>query len=283
MDGKATLVASDLHYGDSGQLYHTLEECMGRAVARLAATKAKEREVVINGDAVAGKGVYRGQESQNAIQGGAEQVWFAARDIKRWQEVAKANRWVIIRGNHDHANKENLASQLVVSLKLLGIPSIYRARSYVGNFAPKGAPLCSYDAQHGFGASSYYANSYEGIRECWRLYIERAQKDEVLLARFLRAHTHWLNVGQVVGLGVAIDTTGGWHRQERDKLPSDTRNTGVLLYTHDGQALRIETIEAQRKLLLEETDDACLHYRTMAAAAEALTEMTAWAKCEGLA
>ena len=85
-----------------------------------------------------------------------------------------------------------------------------------------------------------------------------------------------------MGLGVAIDTTGGWHRQERDKLASDTRNTGLLVYLHDGEALDIVTVEADRKLLLADTNNPGLHYETMAAAAAAMQKVTAWGHFRGL-
>jgi hypothetical protein len=280
---KATLDISDMHYGDSAQLLGTLRECMGRAIGVVRSWQPDEIEVVLNGDAVAGRGVYRDQGMQNAIQFGAEQVWFAAYDIYNWQKTLRAGRWVVVKGNHDHAHKENLASQLVAVLRLLGVNAVYFPRAYVGNFAQDdGDGAIWFDAQHGFGASSYYANSYEAIRECWRLYIERSMVDNLKISRFLRAHTHWLNTGQVVGFGVSVDTTGGWHRQERDKLPSDTRNTGVLAYRHDGQQLTVTPVEANRKLLVEETQDCGLHYKTMSEAARALQVMSNWAHQQGL-
>jgi len=279
---KATLVVSDLHFGDGAQLYATLRECMDRAIDRIKAFEPDETEVVLNGDAVAGRGIYRSQEMQNALQFGAEQAWWCAWEIRQWQEALRASRWVMVRGNHDGSNKENLASQLVMMLQIMGIPSVYQARSYVGNFAADERDDSWYEAQHGFGASSYYANSYESIRECWRRFIEHAVTSGINVSRFLRGHTHWLNVGQTVGLGVAIDTTGGWHRQERDKLASDTRNTGLLIYLHDGEALDIVTVEADRMLLLSDTDNPGLHYETLSAAAAAMKSVTGWAHERGL-
>jgi hypothetical protein len=279
---KATIVISDLHFGDSAQLYATLRECMNRAIGVARAFEPDEIEVVLNGDAVAGRGIYRSQEMQNALQFGADQCWWCAWEIQSWQQELGAGRWVIVRGNHDHSMKENLAGQLVMSLRLLGVPAVYAGRTHIGNFSANEAECMWYDAAHGFGASSYYANSYESIRETWRLYIERSQNDNIRVMRFLRGHTHWLNVGQTVGLGVAIDTTGGWHRQERDKLPADTRNTGLLVYLHDGASLNVVTVEADRKLLLADTENPGLHYETMAAAAAAMQRVTVWAHERGL-
>lgn len=280
---KATLDISDAHFGDAGQLLATLEECADRAIAQVKDAGPDEVEVVLNGDWVAGRGIFRDQGLQSTVQLGSEQVWFGAWYIRQWQVKLKAARWVVIRGNHDQANKEDLARELVMILRALDVPAVYQGRTYVGNFSPDESKPCWFEAQHGFGASSYYANSYEGIRDCWRMYIQHSQQSQILINRFLRGHTHWLNVGQAIGFEVAIDTTGGWHRQERDKLSSAARNTGLLLYLHDGLKLQPVPIEADCKLLTQETDDPGLHYQTMARAAAALSEATRWARAQGLA
>lgn len=281
---KATLSLSDMHFGDAGQLYRTLQRAMQCATDQIRDFAPDELECLANGDAVAGRGIFRDQEMQNALQFGGEQIWWAAWWLREWtlRFQGARPRWRIIKGNHDSAKQENLAQQLVSVLRLLDVPAAYTHRAYIGNFAAEPAEDMWFEAQHGFGNSSYYANSYESIREAWRMYIEHTQRDGRCIARFLRAHTHWLNVGQVIGLGVHIDTTGGWHRQERARLAADTRNTGLLLYLHDGQKLSIVPIEADRQTLLQDTDDPSLHYETMAAAAAALREATTWAHERGL-
>lgn len=278
---KATLVMSDLHFGDAGQLYGSLKECVGRAIRLVREFKPTETEVVLNGDAVAGRGIFRNQGMQNALQFGSEQAWWCAWEIARWQRDMHAD-WVVIKGNHDSADKENMAQILAMSLRLLGVQARYYARNYLGNFSADDLPKFVFDAEHGFGASSYYANSYELIRSCWRAYIERSKVDSVQVNRFLRGHTHWLNVGQTVGLDTAIDTTGGWHRQEREKLSADMRQTGVIVYLHDGKNLEIKPVQADVKILTRETRDPGLHYETMSEAAKALQAVTKWAVSAGL-
>lgn len=280
--GKAVLVVSDMHFGDGAQYYASLSECMARAIREIRSRDPVEVEVVINGDAVAGRGIFRSQEVQNIVQLGSEQAWWCAWTIRGWQQELRASRWVVVLGNHDHTHKENLAQQLVILLRLLGVPAVFGGRSYVGNFALDDREGCWFQAEHGFGVSSYYANSYAEIRAVWRKFIEHAVVDNLVISRFLRAHVHWLNIGQAVGMEVAIDTTGGWHRQERLSLPSDVRNTGMLLYWHDGERLQIEPIEASRELLMEESRSAGLHYRNLEEAARAMQELTEWAWGQGL-
>ena len=103
-----------------------------------------------------------------------------------------------------------------------------------------------------------------------------------MLSRVLLAHTHWLNVGQVAGLDYAIDTTGGWHRQERAKLAADVRDTGMILYLHDGEKLDIRVVRADRGILMMESRDVSLHYANVQAAGMALAEMMQWAHERGL-
>jgi len=284
---KATLNISDVHYGDAGQLYDTWQATLGEVQDRLVAFGPDETEVVLNGDLVAGRGIFRGQEAQNILQLGAEQCWFAAWDLRQFDlRLRKAgvnvSRWILTLGNHDNTNRENLAAQVVAVLRLLDVPVYYAGRTFTGNFAADEREGMWYEAEHGFGGSDYYANSYSEIRAMWRKYVERSKVDHINLSRMLLGHTHWLNVGQVIGHDLAIDTTGGWHRQERLKLAADVRDTGCILYLHDGETLDIQEVRADRKLLLAESREVGLHYKTMAAAARALGEATAWAHASGL-
>ena len=282
MNRKATLDISDMHFGDSAQLYGTLQECMERAIVMVRDFAPLETEVVLNGDAVAGRGIFRGQAMQNALQLGSEQAWWAAHEIQQWQHGLRASRWIIILGNHDNSERENLAAQLAMCLQMLGVNAYYAGRSYTGNFSADERDDSWYEAEHGFGGSDYYANSYTEIRAMWRKYVERACIDDIHLSRVLLGHTHWLNIGQAAGIKYAIDTTGGWHRQERLKLAGDTRDTGMILYLHDGQNLRVQDVRSDAKLLIEETRDPALHYKTMRAASDALLAVTKWGHERGL-
>lgn len=282
MSKKATLGLSDVHYGDRAQLHGTLQECMGRAIDLVVSYAPVETEVLVDGDMVAGRGIYRDQEMQNSLQFGAEQCWFAAHDILAWQERLRATRWLFIQGNHDYGKGENLAKQLVAILQLLNVPAQFCGRQFTGNFSLTEQDGCWYEAEHGFSASDFYANSYSEIRAMARKYIERSKRDGINLSRVLLGHTHWPNIGQRVGDDFVLDTFGGWHRQERAKLPSDVRDTGVLLYFHDGATLDIRDLRANRDLLFDESRDVGQAYRVMAAQATALAKMTAWAHERGL-
>ena len=280
---KATLVFSDAHFGDAGQFYRPLMECMGRAITQINAFEPDETKVIANGDVVAGRGIFRLQAMQNIVQLGPEQVYWAGWEIKQWdKEFDNKAEWVIILGNHDHSNKENLARQLILFLRLLGINSKYTDREYVGYFGDKEA---AFHVSHGFGYSSYYANSYSEIRAAWRKFIEVAQISGINITRFIRAHVHKLNIGQEIGLDCQIDTSGGWHKQERLSLEFSVQTTGVLLYLYNTDAqppLTIKAIEANQDLLLSENKNIALHYRNMEAAGKALVDVAAWGRVEGI-
>jgi hypothetical protein len=275
---KGTLLLSDAHYGDAGQYCLSFRKCVEDSIRQLK--ECDERVVIVNGDMVAGQGIFREQFAQNLLQFGPEQVTWAAWDIREWDRDLKAT-WHIIRGNHDHHRRANMAHLLAVMLHLFGVKVKYHDRAFVGNFAPYAHPDHYFEAQHGAGSSSYYANSYSEIRNCWAKFIELARQEKVVVSRFMRAHSHWLNVGQTIGNDVAIDTTGGWHRQERMSLSDVTRIPGVILYRWQDE-LDITTIPADKDTLFSETKDRTLHYRNMAHAAEALSAVDAWGTEQGL-
>ena len=280
---KATLVVSDQHFGDAGQFYRPLSECMGRAIAEINDFKPDEIQIVCNGDVVAGRGIFRLQEMQNIVQLGPEQVYWAGWEIKQWnKKFDKEPEWIIILGNHDNSKRENLARQLVLFLRLLEVPSKYADREYIGYFGDKEA---AFHVSHGFGYSSYYANSYAEIRAAWRKFIEIAQVSGVNITRFIRAHVHKINIGQEIGLDCQIDTSGGWHKQERLSLEFSVRTTGFLLYLYDTNThppLIVKAIEADRELLISENKNIALHYRNMEAAGRALADVAAWGRVEGI-
>ena len=280
---KATLVLSDLHFGDAGQFYKSLMECMDRAIIEINNFKPDVTQVALNGDAAAGRGIFRLQEAQNIVQLGPEQIYWAGWEIRQWdRRLDNKAEWYIILGNHDHSNRENLARQLVLFLRLLGINARYADREFIGYFGDKEA---AFHMSHGFGYSSYYANSYSEIRAAWKKFIEIAQIDGIHIDRFIRAHVHKLNLGQEIGLNCQIDTSGGWHKQERISLEFSVQTTGVLLYLHNAGAqppLTIKAIEANRDLLLSENKNIALHYRNMEAAGRVLSDVAAWGRVEGI-
>lgn len=279
---KATLLCSDLHYGDAGQYLQSLRATMSKAINLVAG--ADEIEIISNGDAAAGRGIFRDQGMQNSVQLGSDQVLFCAADFYDWvSKLGTQTDVSIIIGNHDFTNKENLAVQLTMILQLLGIGSRYYSRNKVANLAPRGAEPYLLDVRHGFGASSYYANNASSLVDAMRTHIVESRTTGQVIRRFARGHTHWLNVGQVIALDVELDTTGGWHRQERMNLGMDPRVTGVVVYLHDGKDLDIIPVQAPLELLLEENNDIALHYKNLGEASKALNRMAMWAKGRGLA
>jgi hypothetical protein len=276
MARKATVEVSDTHFGDKAQLHDTLHDCMDRAIEIVGKFEPDIVEVDVDGDAAAGKGIFRNQETQNIVQLGGEQVWWAAWEFLGWHKRLGATRWNIIKGNHDNSAKENLAIQLAMVMHLLGIPVRYCDRALVANFAEPVRADQWYQVEHGAGVSSYHANSYSEIRNCMRKAMEISYADGIRISRFLRAHSHWMNVGQAIGLECAIDTTGGWHRQERLELGGDIRSTGMIVYLHDGEKLDIIPVPADSHLLISESRSLRLGYRNMEIASQALQNVSEW-------
>lgn len=283
---KATILASDRHYGDRAQYISTMREATRRAIQVVKNFKPDTIECIENGDTVSGRDIFSHQGLQNAVQLGRDQVWLALHDMQQWHQALAdiaPTEWVFVQGNHDEVARESLVPGLVQTARMLGLAAKFGGRVHVGNFAPEGAEPHYYEAQHGFQGSGYYANGASEIVAAMRSHIEYTLTLGKRIQRFLRGHTHWVNVGQAVAYDCVIDTTGGWHRNERMKLPSAMRDTGLLVYLHNGKDLRVVPVMADSGLLQDETYNRTHNYRVAKEASEALLEMAEWAVEQGIA
>jgi len=113
---KATVIISDLHFGDENVMLETYKSAVNNLINKLKEI-AKEEEiseinVILNGDIVAGRGIFRGQEAQNIFNKGNIQVLYASAHIldlhKELTQIANT-KYFVIKGNHDNHRGDNYA------------------------------------------------------------------------------------------------------------------------------------------------------------------------------
>jgi hypothetical protein len=273
---KATVNTADWHFGDKVQLPRSWRACHERALEQYVAPFEPDViEFVVNGDAVAGKGIFRSQANRVILQTPEHQALLAAWEfapLVRLAEQIAPVRVSVLWGNHDDADLSDLARKFVEFLALLGVRATYLHTEYVGSLSATPREDAVFQAAHGFGHSDYYPISYSGIRDLWRLHGEIAQLHGAHVRRFMRAHTHFMGIGLPVLLDCFVDIPGGWHAQTRWNLGKSIRNTGLIVYRDDGRETEVVPVYADTALLVEETKDLHLPDRNRARAAEALPE-----------
>jgi len=126
----------------------------------------KNFNIVLNGDMVSGREVYRYQYLRNIIQRGHWQVELAAhltRElVNKVGRTIPVNKIFVIKGNH-----ENRAENYPIYLTHY-LPNVwYAGHNKVLNIA---YPIGNYNVlfTHGFGGNSYYPVSLSLVRDCWK-------------------------------------------------------------------------------------------------------------------
>lgn len=243
----------------------------------------EEIEVLIVGDAVAGKGIFRGQEFINLLQLGNDQVLYAAWKLRQWvKNVQIASqcdnvRVSLVLGHHDHSNRDNLCIQLVAMLHLMDVNARYCGEEYIGEFGDGRKFL----ALHGFGRSSYYPASYAEIRDTWKNIIGKAvlSDGKVVVNRVLFGHTHWYNVGLNLAPGLSADVLGGFNRVDKLRYGYAWRPSGMIVYYGASEVI---PIEADLDLLQAELGAGDrLKFDNLRDIAETMGDVFAWGKERG--
>jgi len=268
---KLTLAFGDTQFGDEGHLYECWQECCAESVALAKRVQPAEIEMMCVGDLASGRGIYRNQELRNILPLAQPHVLWGCWEIAAWiGELRKAcpkarivGKNVI--GNHDLAMGENLALMVPFVMQILGQEWKFCGRQALINAAaegPGGAPYML-QAEHGYGHSSYYANSYQQIRGVKDdlLSKDRQLPGEQLIHRVVCGHTHWLNIGYHLARGRFLDTVGGFQRQERLSLPPSGRPVGFIAYVHDGQTLTVRAIRPRDETVDRLENDQALDLR----------------------
>lgn len=289
MPKAALLNSSDLHEGDRAHTRRTLDDCMDRAIARIGATNPEMVDWLLNGDSVAGRGVFRGQDVDNLLQLGAEQVLVVAWRIKSWAgriatvgltgATARRVRLHVTLGHHDATNKDATNPQLVALLRLMGLDAQYHGR-YYRHAVPGYGYLF---AQHGFGSSQFYPVSMAQIRGGYRDVIDAALSQGIIIKRLLFGHTHQTVLGQPLSSELVCDVTGGWTRPAENKLNwKADRQPGMIPYLYNENALQAEQIKPDDEIRRADLNDPDLPIANMEATARTLRDVSAWARGQGL-
>ena len=279
--GKATLVRSDLHFGDRSHMLRSYESLCDKALIVLEQYQPEEITILSNGDEVAGRGIYREQNVDSVLQLAEQQVSVAAMKMREFDTRVKEQfpsakvKWLATRGNHDRALGEPLTSYLVLTARALGVDCTYCGDSVILNLASQGTYHLW--AEHGYGYSDLSPSSKKWFEDMKTklLRFGRRYYGEERIRRVTHGHTHWHSLGHERILDVVFDTTGGTQRNERVLLGKNERPLGWIAYLSpagcDG-ILSPVGIQPDLELLEEELADPFLFQRNMEDCAKTLRE-----------
>lgn len=229
LEATLTLVLSDTHVGDSDFLPKTFTSCIEetKRVVEALANHFLIRNfiLILNGDIVSGRQVYRYQYLRNLVQRGHWQIELGAQLIRELVEtlnsVCPINKTFVLKGNH-----EGLGENYMIYLTNY-LPNTWYAGHYkVINIAH---PIGNYNVlfTHGFSNSDYYPVPYAVVRDCWKAFNQFRSKG-IWIEEICTGHTHWLQPRLYLE-GLTFNVTGGFQRWEKT---ISQRPSGVLLFVH---------------------------------------------------
>jgi hypothetical protein len=280
---KATLAISDLHWGGVDHMPHVLESVMVQAAEEIGQLTDCEYEMVINGDAVVGCGIWRSQIWQQIMPDAHQQTWGVAWEISRHLSAMPAMNIRITKGQHDRdADGTDLAGDLALKLHFLGRQARYCGTETIVNLAPKGGKEIPCLFEHGYGFSSYYPFSYSLLRNTERKLLTYASMARRVV-RCCFGHSHWLMSGYDLTPWLTLDCTGGFQRNDRAILGRGIRSSGAILYVGDESgALEIIEIHPDDTSLKQDLQDPTLEATNRQAIGNTMEAVTSWMIEQGL-
>jgi len=257
-----TIAVADLHLNDIDCLWGSFETAWNEAV-ELAAEAAQSLDapevgLLIAGDWVSGKGIFRGQEVRSVLGSSAWQAVVGGYVLARLSgELSHAAgvpvRVIYVSGNHDQDRQSHLDLGFLVAeeAKSFDVPVVYSpldAVCRIGGFCLL--------VLHGSGYSQYRPQSpaFQNaiIRRVLDLNMGRPPEEQI--RRVVHGHQHWLDVGFQIGQwGLVIDSLGGWQRNARQALARTSRPSGLIVYIPSGEGLEVVPVAADPKVMAEET------------------------------
>jgi len=267
--GKAvlTVVISDTHLGDANHLPDTYWSTINTLVNTIKVLNEQYSIVrcnlVLNGDIVSGRGVFRFQEFRNVVHRGHWQVFVAEMIVKdTLREISKVvpvETTYLLKGTH-----EALAENYILYLKKILNNSKYLGHYGILNIAE---PIGEYNVlfTHGSGKSDYYPVSYDLMRDIWRA-LSDYKIGKIPIERYSVGHSHWLAVNMPL-VGAVIDNTGGFQKWEHTM---SQRPSGLLLYLFTNNQCIAMPIKPDSKTEQKERNDPMLEYKTTAYYAQVL-------------
>lgn len=262
--GKATvvLVASDLHVGHTDFLpetYLSTIETLKKVLTTLSEMYSLDKiNIILNGDLVSGKDVYKGQEMDTLLSRGHWQVFLVEIMLTQlFDEISKitpVNKVVIVKGTHD-----SIAENYMLYLKRImsngKYKVLYGGKGCVFNIAD---PIGKYNVFfcHGKGYNEYSPVSPIMVRDLWKLFNEYKLAN-VPIERGCLGHTHWLSTNIELE-GLTIDVTGGFQRWSRSQ---SQRPCGMLLYLYTDHECSVIPIRPNLEIETKEKNDPALEYK----------------------
>lgn len=258
-DARLTLVMSDFHLGDADHLPLTYWSTVANLTNIIKVLKKKFRipyiNVVLNGDIVSGREVFRFQELRNLLDRGHWQTAIAEEIIRetveKIEKELKVKDIFLLKGTH-----ESLAENYMMYLKR-EISGKYAGRYLVLNIAED---LGKYNVlfTHGYGSSSYFPISYSLVRDLWKI-LGQYRLKQVPIERVCIGHYHFL-MTSLPFESFILDCTGGFQRWE---YTISQRPSGVILYLFSEDEACSIPVPANPEIVKEELEDPALEYKNM--------------------
>lgn len=291
--GLLTLRRSDDHHGDDNHLLSCATSLGEKFLVVVEQYQPSRIQLIMGDDWIAGKGIFKEQDQQMAVPAIEQQIGLGAVKFRRFvlkiRGVTTAPiSAVILRGNHEHANKLPVGNAMFYETRALceDVPDfsmkLYNDRAVV-NLAHTGDH--SVLAMHGYGHSSISPNSPRFISDTKDLIIQY-QRQGVQIRRVLSGHTHWLSVGIERLADLPYDTTGGLQRNNRVQLGMNNRPSGWIVYISPpdvpGEILQPIGLMPDGDTYAREIGDPHLHAANKADAADCLAEHSRLMRERGL-
>jgi len=260
-DASVTIVISDLHIGDANHLPETYWSTISNVCEVLKNIKSfynvKNLYLVLNGDIVAGRDIYKSQELRNIIQRGHWQVFLAEMIIKDTLEklstIKNIDKIIFIRGTHD-----SLANNFILYLKrLMNYETLYLSHGGVFNIA---GPLGEYNVlfSHGYGWSDVFPVSSPMMRDVLKV-LNTYRDSGINIERICSSHSHWISSGFIFE-NIYWDTTGGFQKWE---YTLSQRPAGAIVYLYNnGECVSIP-VRPDPVVEAKEKSDVGLEYKNL--------------------
>ncbi|MBO8180285.1 MAG: metallophosphoesterase [Archaeoglobus sp.] len=299
----ATIIISDLHFGDENVMLETYKSTANNLIQKLNEVNdevgIEQITVILNGDIVAGRGIFRGQEAKNIFNKGNIQVLYASAyilDLHRELSQIAPTQYFVIKGNHDTHKGDNYAWELADKLRSFGLDAYYAGHQLVMNLGDEEKQHWVL-IEHGYGGSDYYPVSYDFLRNTWKKlnWLNRRQRElgRKEIERVIVGHSHWLVTNIRQDTYWAIDVSGGFQRNERVELGKNQRPAGFILYVFDRnrdgltiydwkEGLRLYEIVSDEEVMLKELFDPTLELKNRMDAPRKLIELYNYLVKKGL-
>ena len=236
-DATLTLVISDLHLGDGSHLPESYWSTVDNVKVMIEEIKkmydVKEINLVLNGDIVTGRDVYRYQYLRNIVQRGHWQVFLAEIILKETLDRlgVKLNTAYLVKGTHDGYD---FNETLMLKRAIPCVIAKYLSNGGVVNIAGK---LGEYNVlfTHGFGYNASNPVPTRLLNDVSNI-ISDFKNRGIQVDRACSGHTHWLSSGLIIG-NLYWDCCGGFQKWE---LSLSQRPCGMIIYLYnDGECVSI--------------------------------------------